>query len=102
MLLEVSGLHAAYGATRVLHGIDFALERGSITALLGANGAGKTTTLRAICAVVQTRGEIRFGGERIDGRSTEDIARLGIAHGPECRGTLLNRTTGENLALGAR
>jgi branched-chain amino acid transport system ATP-binding protein len=101
MLLEVSGLHAAYGATRVLHGIDFALEPGSITALLGANGAGKTTTLRAICAMVAVRGEIRFGGERIDGRSTEDIARLGIAHVPDGRGTFLNLTTEENLRLGA-
>ncbi len=101
MLLEVSGLHAAYGATRVLHGIDFALEPGSITALLGANGAGKTTTLRAICAMVEARGEIRFGGERIDGRSTEDIARLGIAHVPDGRGTFLNLTTEENLRLGA-
>ncbi len=101
MLLEVSALHAAYGATRVLHGIDFALEPGSITALLGANGAGKTTTLRAICAMVQVRGEIRFGGERIDGRSTEDIARLGIAHVPDGRGTFLNLTTEENLRLGA-
>jgi branched-chain amino acid transport system ATP-binding protein len=101
MLLEVSGLHAAYGATRVLHGIDFALEPGSITALLGANGAGKTTTLRAICAMVKVRGEIRFGGERIDGRSTEDIARLGIAHVPDGRGTFLNLTTEENLRLGA-
>ncbi len=101
MLLEASGLHAAYGATRVLHGIDFALEPGSITALLGANGAGKTTTLRAICAMVEARGEIRFGGERIDGRSTEDIARLGIAHVPDGRGTFLNLTTEENLRLGA-
>jgi len=101
MLLGASGLNAAYGATRVLHGIDFALEPGSITALLGANGAGKTTTLRAICAMVEARGEIRFGGERIDGRSTEDIARLGIAHVPDGRGTFLNLTTEENLRLGA-
>ena len=55
-LLEVSGLRAAYGATRVLHGIDFAMDEGSITALLGANGAGKTTTLRALCAMVKTSG----------------------------------------------
>ena len=68
-LLEVKGLHAAYGQTRVLHGIDFAMEEGSITALLGANGAGKTTTLRALCGMVKTEGEIRFAGARIDGRS---------------------------------
>jgi len=100
-LLEVSNLHAAYGPTRVLHGIDFVLEDGSITALLGANGAGKTTTLRALCAMVQTSGEIRFGGARIDGRATEDIVRLGIAHVPDGRGTFVNLSTEENLRLGA-
>ena len=100
-LLKLSGLHAAYGATRVLHGIDFSMEEKSITALLGANGAGKTTTLRAICAMVRTQGEIRFDGQRIEGRRTEDIARLGIGHAPDGRGTFLNLTTEENLRLGA-
>jgi branched-chain amino acid transport system ATP-binding protein len=100
-LLQVSKLHAAYGPTRVLHGIDFALEEGSITALLGANGAGKTTTLRALCAMVQTEGEISFGGARIEKQATEDIVRLGIAHVPDGRGTFVNLTTEENLRLGA-
>ena len=100
-LLQVARLHAAYGPTRVLHGIDFALEEGSITALLGANGAGKTTTLRALCAMVKTTGEIRFGGARIEGKSTEDIVRLGIAHVPDGRGTFVNLSTEENLRLGA-
>jgi len=100
-LLEVSGLHAGYGRTRVLHGIDFSLEEGSITALLGANGAGKTTTLRALCGMVKTQGGIRFGGEAIAGRATEDIVRLGIAHVPDGRGTFVNLTTEENLRLGA-
>jgi branched-chain amino acid transport system ATP-binding protein len=85
----------------VLHGLDFALEKGRITALLGANGAGKTTTLRALCAMVKTEGEVRFGGERIDARATEDIVRLGIAHVPDGRGTFGNLTTEENLRLGA-
>jgi branched-chain amino acid transport system ATP-binding protein len=100
-LLQVAKLHAAYGPTRVLHGIDFALEEGSITALLGANGAGKTTTLRALCAMVQTAGEIHFGGVRIEKKATEDIVRLGIAHVPDGRGTFVNLTTEENLRLGA-
>ena len=100
-LLEVKGLHAAYGQTRVLHGIDFAMEQGSITALLGANGAGKTTTLRALCGMVKIEGEVRFAGESIARRSTEDIARLGVAHVPDGRGTFLNLTTEENLRLGA-
>jgi branched-chain amino acid transport system ATP-binding protein len=100
-LLEVSQLHARYGHTRVLHGIDFRMEEGSITALLGANGAGKTTTLRALCGMLKTEGEVRFGGESIARRMTEDIVRLGIAHVPDGRGTFLNLTTEENLRLGA-
>jgi branched-chain amino acid transport system ATP-binding protein len=81
--------------------MDFAIEKGSITALLGANGAGKTTTLRALCAMVKTSGEIRFEGSRIDDRATEDIARLGVAHVPDGRGTFLHLSTEENLRLGA-
>jgi len=100
-LLDVKGLHASYGATRVLHGLDFSLEEGSITTLLGANGAGKTTTLRALCAMVKTAGDIRFGGEPIGARATEDIVRMGIAHVPDGRGTFANLTTEENLRLGA-
>ena len=100
-LLEATGLHAAYGQTRVLHGISFAMDEGTITTLLGANGAGKTTTLRALCGMVRTQGEIRFNGQRIDGRATEDIVRLGIAHVPDGRGTFGMLTTEENLRLGA-
>jgi branched-chain amino acid transport system ATP-binding protein len=99
--LETSGLRASYGLTRVLHGIDFGMEEGTITTLLGANGAGKTTTLRALCGMVRTEGEIRFGGQRIDGRATEDIVRLGIAHVPDGRVTFANLTVEENLRLGA-
>ena len=100
-LLEASNLHAAYGQTRVLHGISFSMEEGTITTLLGANGAGETTTLRALCGMVRTEGEVRFAGQRIDGRATEDIVRLGIAHVPDGRGTFANLTTEENLRLGA-
>ncbi len=100
-LLEISNLHAAYGHTRVLHGIDFAMEEGSITALLGANGAGKTTALRAVCAMVKTQGEIKFDGTSIGALRTEEIVRLGVAHVPDGRGTFLNLSTEENLRLGA-
>jgi branched-chain amino acid transport system ATP-binding protein len=100
-LLEVRGLRAAYGHTRVLHGLDFSLEKGRITALLGANGAGKTTTLRAVCAMVKTEGEISFADERIERRATEDIVRLGVAHVPDGRGTFAHLSTEENLRLGA-
>ncbi len=94
-------MHAAYGETRVLHGLDFVVTQGGVTALLGANGAGKTTTLRAISGMLQTRGEIRFEATRIDGMSTEAIARRGIAHVPDGRGTFMELTVEENLRLGA-
>ena len=100
-LLEVQDLHAQYGSTRVLHGLAFAVEAGGITTILGANGAGKTTTLRAVCGMVKTAGEVRFDGRRIDGRTTENIVRLGIAHTPEGRGTFVDLTVEENLRLGA-
>jgi branched-chain amino acid transport system ATP-binding protein len=101
MLLEVKNLHASYGPTRVLHGIDFGLDEGHITTLLGANGAGKTTTLRALCGMVKAAGEIRFAGKPIRGRATEDIVRLGVAHVPDGRGTFAHLSTEENLRLGA-
>ena len=101
MLLEVRGLHAGYGAGEVLHGIDFGVEAGGVTALLGANGAGKTTTLRAICGMLARSGEIRFDGARIDAAPTEEIVRRGIAHVPDGRGTFLDLTVEENLKLGA-
>lgn len=100
MLLEVKNLHASYGSTRVLHSLSFGMEEGAITALLGANGAGKTTTLRALCGMVKTSGEATFRGERLVGRATEDIVRLGVAHVPDGRGTFANLTTEENLRLG--
>ena len=100
-LLEARNLQASYGETKVLHGIDFVVDAGGVTALLGANGAGKTTTLRAISGMLRTGGEIYYFGERIDGRATEDIARRGIAHVPDGRGTFLELTVDENLRLGA-
>jgi branched-chain amino acid transport system ATP-binding protein len=100
-LLEAKGLHAAYGETKVLHGIDFSVEEGGVTALLGANGAGKTTTLRAICGMVRTQGELTLGGRSILGMATEDIVRLGVAHVPDGRGTFMELTVEENMRLGA-
>jgi len=100
-LLEAKGLHAAYGETRVLHGIDFAVRQGGVTALLGANGAGKTTTLRAICGLVRTEGEIVLAGTPIAHRPTEDIVRMGVAHVPDGRGTFMELTVEENMKLGA-
>ncbi len=100
-LLEVRGLRAQYGATKVLHGIDFAVGAGGITTVLGANGAGKTTLLRAVCNMIRTSGEVRLAGERIDGLATEAIVRRGVGHVPDGRGTFMNLTVEENLRLGA-
>ncbi|MBC5763409.1 ABC transporter ATP-binding protein [Ramlibacter albus] len=100
-MLQVRGLHAQYGPTRVLHGIDFDVKTGGITTILGANGAGKTTTLRAMCGMVRTQGEVSLAGERIDGKATESIVRMGVAHVPDGRGTFMHLTVEENLRLGA-
>ena len=100
-LLEVKGLKAFYRQTQALYGVDFELEEGSITTILGANGAGKTTTLRSISRMVRTEGEIKFDGQDITGISTEKVAALGIAHVPEGRGTFVRQSVEENLQLGA-
>jgi branched-chain amino acid transport system ATP-binding protein len=100
-LLTVRDLQARYGETRVLRGVSFEVAEGGITTILGANGAGKTTTLRAVCGMVRTAGEITLAGRRIEGRATEDIVRLGVAHVPEGRGTFVQLTVEENLRLGA-
>jgi branched-chain amino acid transport system ATP-binding protein len=100
-LLTARGLCAYYGQTQVLYGLDFDMAEGGITTLLGANGAGKTSTLRSLSGMLHTGGEIRFDGKSISGRATEDVARLGIAHVPEGRGTFVRLTVEENLQLGA-
>jgi branched-chain amino acid transport system ATP-binding protein len=100
-LLELENLIASYGSIEVLHGISLAVEEGSVVAMLGANGAGKTTTLRAISGMAKVSGAIRFDGRRISGLAPEEVARRGIAHVPEGRGTLAQLTVLENLQMGA-
>ncbi len=100
-LLEVENLFAGYSAQNVLREVSFSVQQGGITAILGANGAGKTTLLRAVSGMLRRQGSIRFGGEPIDRISTESIARLGVAHVPDGRGTFLDMTTEENLRIGA-
>ena len=100
-LLALRGLDAFYGSTQVLHGVDLRLERGRITAILGANGAGKTTTLRAVCRMVRAGGSIRVDGREVLGLGTEDVVRLGVAHVPDGRGTFGALSVEENLRLGA-
>jgi branched-chain amino acid transport system ATP-binding protein len=100
-VLEVEGVHAGYGPVNVLEDISFDVGEGQTVALLGANGAGKTTTLRAVCGMVRPRGRVAIAGRDVTRRSTEQIARLGVAHVPEGRGTFAPLTVEENLRLGA-
>jgi len=99
-LLELRGVAARYGSLQALHGIDLSVGEGEIVAVLGANGAGKTTTLRAISGTVRATGSIVFAGERL-ARRPEAVARAGIAHVPEGRGTFTQLSVDENLRLGA-
>jgi branched-chain amino acid transport system ATP-binding protein len=99
-LLELRDVHARYGPVNALHGVSITVDEGEIVAVLGANGAGKTTTLRAISHTVHRDGEIRFAGNALRG-GPEAVARLGVAHVPEGRGTFAELTVWENLRLGA-
>ncbi|GAA3117003.1 MULTISPECIES: ABC transporter ATP-binding protein [Nonomuraea] len=99
--LVVDGLVAGYGDARVLHGVRFTVRQGEVCAILGPNGAGKTTLLRALSGMVKARGKITLGDADLTGRSPDAVARLGVAHVPEGRGTFMPLTVEENLRLGA-
>jgi branched-chain amino acid transport system ATP-binding protein len=100
-LLAVQGLHAGYGATEILRGIDLAVHDGEIVAVLGSNGAGKSTLNQAISGVLRPwRGTIRFGGETIERTRPSAIVAQGLIHVPEGRRIFPNMTVGENLDLG--
>ena len=99
-LLELEEVEARYGPVQALHGITLEVAEGEIVAVLGANGAGKTTTLRAVSGTVRRPGRIAFAGKTLRG-GPEAVARSGIAHVPEGRGTFTELTVLENLRLGA-
>jgi branched-chain amino acid transport system ATP-binding protein len=100
-LLELERVTARYGPVQALHDVSLTVEEGQIAAVLGANGAGKTTTLRAISGTVARDGELRFDNKSLGRVGPESVARLGIAHVPEGRGTFSELTVWENLRLGA-
>ena len=100
-LLELEDVTARYGPVTALHGVSLTVAEGEAVAVLGANGAGKTTTLRAISGAVKRGGRLAFEGKSIARSSPEAVARAGIAHVPEGRGTLTELTVRENLRLGA-
>ena len=102
-LLEASELHAYYGASHVLHGVDFRIHRGETVGLMGRNGMGKTTLIRSMLGIVKPRhGEVRVFGTPMTGAEPYRIARQGIAYVPEGRGIFPNLTVRENLVMAAR
>ena len=99
MLLEVKNLETAYGASQILFGMDFHVEKGEVVTLLGRNGMGKTTTIRSLFGLTRARsGTIRFQGKSIERESPDRIARLGLALVPEGRQIFPNLSVRENLA----
>jgi branched-chain amino acid transport system ATP-binding protein len=100
-LLELRDVGARYGEIRALHGVSLSVAEGDFVALLGANGAGKTTTLRAISGTVRTSGDVLVDGSKVFRRTPESMARSGVAHVPEGRGTFTTLSVLDNLRLGA-
>jgi len=100
-LLELRDVDARYGEIRALQGVTLSIDEGDFVAILGANGAGKTTTLRAISGTVKTSGEVLLDGQKVFRRTPESMARQGVAHVPEGRGTFSTLSVLDNLRLGA-
>jgi branched-chain amino acid transport system ATP-binding protein len=99
-LLEVRDLHAWYGESHILHGVDFEVRQGEVVTLLGRNGAGKTTTLKSVMGMVsRRRGSVRFAGQQLIMLPSNRIARLGLAFCPEERGIFASLNVEENLLL---
>jgi branched-chain amino acid transport system ATP-binding protein len=99
-MLQVSGLHAFYGESHILHGVDFDVSRGEVVALLGRNGAGRTTTLKAVLGLVGRRsGSVIINGREAIDLPPHKIARLGVGYCPEERGIYASLSTEENLLL---
>lgn len=99
-LLELRGVHGAYGSIEVLHGVDLSVGTGQVVALLGPNGAGKTTTLKIACGLMApTHGSVLVAGRDVTGARPEDLARAGVTTIPEGKGIFPNLTVRENLLM---
>lgn len=101
-LLQVADLHAYYGKSHVLHGVDLQIHQGEIVALLGRNGSGRSTTAKAIMALVDCQGSILWRGHETKGKKTFEIAHLGIGYVPESRDIFPKLTVHQNLVLGQK
>jgi branched-chain amino acid transport system ATP-binding protein len=101
-VLQVENLHAFYGKSHVLHGVQFDVGQGEIVALLGRNGSGRSTTAKAIMGMVDSSGTVRWKGQEIQGRKPYEIAHLGIGYVPENRDIFPKLTVHQNLLLGQK
>ena len=101
-MLEVHDLHAFYGKSHVLHGVELAVREGEIVSLLGRNGVGRSTTVKAIMGQVKARGSVRFRGEEMVGLKPYQIARRGLGYVPEDRAVFADLTVRENLEMGRK
>ena len=101
-MLDVTGLHAYYGKSHILHGVDAHIDEGEIVALLGRNGVGRSTMAKAILGMVKAEGSVRFRDEEILGRRTFEIAHAGIGYVPENRDIFPKLTVHQNLMLGQK
>lgn len=101
-MLSINNLHAYYGKSHVLHGVEFAVQPGEIVALLGRNGSGRSTTAKAIMGLVDWEGDIEWKRQRLDGKKAFEIAHLGLGYVPESRDVFPNLTVHQNLLLGQK
>ncbi|KRC11561.1 ABC transporter ATP-binding protein [Hydrogenophaga sp. Root209] len=101
-MLEIQDLHAYYGKSHVLHGVQFSVGKGEIVALLGRNGSGRSTTAKAIMGLVEATGSVAWQGKPILGKKPFEIAHLGIGHVPENRDIFPKLTVHQNLLLGQK
>ena len=101
-MLEIENLHAYYGKSHVLQGVNMHIQKGEIVALLGRNGVGRSTTCKTVIGEVPAHGSVKFNGQEIAGKKAFDIARLGLGYVPENRDIFPGLTTRQNLILGLK
>ena len=101
-MLEVENLHAHYGKSHVLHGVNFTVGEGEVVSLLGRNGSGRSTTAKAIMGLVQAKGTVRWRGQPLLGKPPHEIARLGVGYVPENKDVFPRLTVHQNLMLGQK
>jgi branched-chain amino acid transport system ATP-binding protein len=101
-MLKIENLHAYYGKSHVLHGVDFEVRAGEIVALLGRNGSGRSTTAKAVMGLVDCEGSVQWKGQQIVGRKAYEVAHLGLGYVPENRDIFPTLTVHQNLMLGQK